>query len=100
MGGLLGINEILKKRETISLSENMNIVQLVQTNMGSMKVGVYNIIGANPTNILTDWGMLLIFSSNAVLFMGLNSNGLLVMSKDSSKWHYSILTGESVNGPF
>ena len=96
----MGINEIFKTRATISLSENMNIVQLVQTNIGSMKIGIYNINGTSSSNILSDWGMLLIFSSNSVLFIGLNSEGLLVMAKDNVKWHYTILTGENVNGPF
>ena len=91
---------IFKIRETISLSENMNIAQLVQNNIDSMKVGTYNINGTNSSNILTDWGKLLIFSSHSVLFLGLNSNGLLVISKDSSQWHYTILTGEKENGPF
>ena len=96
----MGINEIFKKRETISLSENMNIAQFVQNSMGSMKVGIYNINGTSSANILSDWGELLIFSPNAVLFMGLNSKDLLVMTKDKTKWHYTILTGESENGPF
>ena len=100
VGGLLGINEIFKTRGAKSLSENMNIVQLVQTNIGSMKVGIYLINGTSPSNILTEWGRLLIFSENSVLFIGLNSKDLLVLSKDSIKWHYTILKGESVVGPF
>lgn len=84
----------------MSLSENMNIVQLVQANIGSMKVGIYNIIGTSSSSILSDWGQLLIFSSNSVLFLGLNSKDLLVMTKDKTRWHYTILTGESAVGPF
>ena len=91
-------DNLFKSRETITLSENINIAQWLVANTDKPN-GIYETTGTNPSDILSDWGTLIKMRYSAIYISKNLAKEVIFFSKDNSGWKYSIYKGTDAVRP-